>query len=248
MAGWFEKLFREHGVFKVPGNARDLPACRIRPYREDDREACTRIYQLNEGGNFRGGLDAFLNTLEHGHSLYLVCEEAGEVRAMGSMNIRNIYGEEFVDFFYGMVHPDHQRRGFGTAMVLARLSVLPPPRDEWRIRMHSVADPFHRKFGFHPVEVVRDDEQNRIVTLLLYVSAMETKRSRALLQAAGIPVECDGCGIPVHTYTVAGGEPAPDDPRPEADSTIVPTRKAAITLVLWTAAAAGVVFWCYKFG
>lgn len=218
MASWLEKLFREDGVFKFPRSARNLPACRIRPMQEADVAACVRIYQLNEGGNFSGGLDSFRKSLEPGGSLYLVCEEDGEIRAMGGMKICYTGNDEIVELFFGMVHPDHHHRGFGTAIVLARLSVLPAPRDEWQVRMHSVADGFHRKFGFHPYEVVHDEVGNRIVSLMLYLSSNGIARSRVVLTAAHVRVECAGCGIPVFIVAAFSGEPAtnpaPDVPPP----------------------------------
>jgi predicted N-acetyltransferase YhbS len=212
MASWLEKLFREHGVFKLPRSTRNLRACRIRPMLEADMESCVRIYQLNDGGNFCGGLDKFRTSREKGSSLYLVCEEDGEIRAMGGMNICYTGNDEIVNLFFGMVHPDHHHRGFGTAIVLARLSMLPAPRDEWQVRMHSVADGFHRKFGFHPYEVVHDENGNRIVSLMLYLSFNKIARSRVVLAAAHVWVEYAGCGIPAFIVQAFPAEPAPPAP------------------------------------
>ncbi|RYD19710.1 MAG: GNAT family N-acetyltransferase [Verrucomicrobiaceae bacterium] len=254
MASWLEKLFREHGVFKFPRSTRNLPVCRIRPLRGEDVEACILIYQLNEGGNFSGGLDSFRRTLEEGHSLYLVCEENGEIRAMGGMNIRYCGNDEMVELFFGMVHPDHHHRGFGTAIVLARLCILPAPRDEWQVRMHSVADGFHRKFGFHPYEVVSDENGNRIVRLQLYLSLKGIARCRVVLASAHILVDCAGCGIPAAIVAAPPegnplGTAAIPPPPSWANKQVNLAQAAFITIVVFCTfvVIVGICVWYFKF-
>lgn len=258
MASWLEKLFREHGELKIPGSARNLPTCRIRPFLETDLEACERIYQLNEGESFSGGLDDFRKTLDDGQSFYLVCEENGVIRAVGGMCVYLHENGEFANLFYGLVHPDHHRRGFGTAMLFARLSLLPPPRDEWQIGMYSVADSFHRRFGFHPVDVAHDEHQNRMVHLQLHISQIGILRSRAVLQAAGIKVECAGYRIPRHSPAAAAaekdGHPPAGDHIPQVPSLANMTVTLAQAVVITVGAfctfviIAAACYWYYRFG
>lgn len=258
MASWLEKLFREHGVFKVPESARNLPTCRIRPYLKTDLEACERIYQLNEGGNFSGGIDNFRKTLDDGQSFYLVCEEDGVIRSLGGMCVYLHENGEFTNLFYGLVHPDHHRRGFGTAMLLTRLSLLPPPRDEWQIMMYSVADSFHRKFGFHPVNEAHDEHHNRMAHLLVHLSQIDIQRARAPLQAAGIRVECPPYSIPRHRPAPPVAEPdelSSEGPHiPPVPSLVNKTVSLAQAVFITVAAfcifvvLAGICYWYYRYG
>src|SRR5688572_16737540 len=151
MLKWFRKWLEPHDVIRVPDRQRVLPRCRIRVYRENDFEVCAEIYRLNEGKHFPVGyFDIFATQLrdEGKRPLELVAEVDGEVRAYGG--ICRYPGVPLALLSYGMVHPQFQRCGFGTAVLLARLVTLPELPSNWTISM-TTAGPsasFYDRFGF----------------------------------------------------------------------------------------------------
>jgi len=57
---------------------------------------------------------------------------------------------EIAHLVFGMVHPSRQGRGFGTALLLARMAVLPVPRRWWTVLLVPVggSETFYARFGF----------------------------------------------------------------------------------------------------
>jgi hypothetical protein len=82
--------------------------------------------------------------------LYLVVEIKEKITACGGIFVDS--EGETTGLMYGVVHRDHQRRGFGTALLLARVSVLPKPQRNWdSILTMTTAGPsasFYQRFGF----------------------------------------------------------------------------------------------------
>jgi len=148
-------------VIRVPEGQRVLPRCRIRPYRDGDFEVCAEIFRLNEGKHFPVGLfEDFAEKLrvEEKRPLELVAEVDGEVRAYGGIT-RQI-GERRASLSYGMVHPEFQKQGFGTAVLLARVVALGKPKWDWVVALTSAGPSaaFYDRFGFRYTGQYKFDE------------------------------------------------------------------------------------------
>jgi GNAT superfamily N-acetyltransferase len=153
---WIRKwLFKEivpaKNRFTIPERRRSLPSCRIRRYSESDFEACAAIYRANEGTHFPEGFFANferLHTEARFRPLVLVAEVDQEVRAFGGITIQ--CGQSLANLSYGMVHPEHLRRGYGTAILFARLAALPEPVFDWTIALTTAgpSSSFYEQFGF----------------------------------------------------------------------------------------------------
>ena len=151
MLKWFRKWLDPHDVIRVPEPRRVLPKCHIRAFCDGDFEVCAEIYRLNEGKHFPVGVfENFAEKLrdEQKRPLELVAEVDGAVRAYGG--ICRQMGLRWAFLSYGMVHPQFQRCGFGTAVLLARVVALGKPKWDWRLAL-TTAGPsasFYDRFGF----------------------------------------------------------------------------------------------------
>jgi GNAT superfamily N-acetyltransferase len=118
------------------------PGTRIRPYGPADRDACIDIYQKNEPGRFPAGVGGqFEEFLDQQGYLKLVCSIAEELVAIAGVGQIPALLAHHVWLVFGMVRPDFQRRGIGTAMLLARLAALPRPARPVRVMLSSVPHP-----------------------------------------------------------------------------------------------------------
>jgi ribosomal protein S18 acetylase RimI-like enzyme len=166
MLKWLRELLLPHNLFRVPELKRKLPVCRIRPFCPDDFDRCAEIYRLNEGTHFPTGFFenfSILLTDEKVRPLVLVAETENGLSAFGGIAIH--IGHRIVNLSYGMVHPKHQRLGYGTAVLLARLAALPQPSSDWIVALSTAGPsaPFYERFGFrfhnryeHPVGIELD--------------------------------------------------------------------------------------------
>ena len=137
----------------LPTRRAALPPCTIRVIAgADDVAACESIYRRNEPGRFpdaaRGDFLAHIRSRDK--ALFLVAEVDGAIAGFGGITMDRKAKLEVAHLVYGMVDPAHQRRGIGTALLLARLAVLPAPRRWWTVLFVPIAgsESFYRRFGF----------------------------------------------------------------------------------------------------
>jgi ribosomal protein S18 acetylase RimI-like enzyme len=148
MFHWLRNLL-VHGRFRIPDLSHPLPECVIRPLEQRDHEVCLKIYLSNESEHFPTGyFEDFLELLRSEESLFLVAESAGEIRGFGGVAIKE--DTAAVCLSYGMVDPAYHRCGYGTAILLARLSALPRPKHNWIVSLTTAgpAGTFYKRFGF----------------------------------------------------------------------------------------------------
>ena len=126
-----------------------LVSCRIREFQPEDLEACVEIYRSNEPDYLDPeGLKSFVEFLAIGTSYFLVIEYDGELVACGGLEL--IGDSDTAQLVYGLVHGDHHRRGFGTTLLAARISLLEPedrPLEVW-LQATRTSVPFFGHFGF----------------------------------------------------------------------------------------------------
>ena len=145
-----KKLFRGYGRFEPTVGMSGIPPCTVRPFSGQDLSACRLLYELNEPGRFPPGyLDLFIESLESPTQLFLVVEFESQVAAVGGI-YRAPESRQWCSLVFGMVHPNLHRKGLGTALLLARLSVLEPPTGVWWAGLASAggSETFFKRFGF----------------------------------------------------------------------------------------------------
>lgn len=126
-----------------------LTACKIREYTPEDLHACLTVYHSNEGQFFpTGRVDEFTAFLERGTSYFLVVEQENEIVGCGGLELSG--DGPWAWLVHGMIHKDRQRRGLGTTLLAARLSLLEPDGQpvEVRLRAGTAAASFYDRFGF----------------------------------------------------------------------------------------------------
>ena len=126
-----------------------VTACRIREYEPDDLEACIDIHRSNQPDHVApGDLDAFVEFLKVGTSYLLVIEHGGDVIACGGVEL--VGDPDSATLVHTMVHREYQRRGFGSSLMVAQLSLLEPeerPTDLW-VETCAEAAGFYQSIGF----------------------------------------------------------------------------------------------------
>ena len=137
----------------VPERRAALPPCTIRALAgADDVEACESIYQRNEPGRFPEAArsDFLAHIRSRDKALFLVAEVDGAIVGFGGITMDRKGKLEVAHLVYGMVDPAHQRRGIGTALLLARIAMLPAPRRWWTVLFVPIAgsESFYQRFGF----------------------------------------------------------------------------------------------------
>ena len=148
MIRWLFELLTDDQL-RIPEREAALPSCVVRPLREEDMDRCHEMYRLNESNHYPGGLyEDFKSSLRDAQRLVLVVEKSGDVVGCGAICMDTDLSCAMIS--YGIIHPDYQRRGFGTVLLLSRLSILPEPLDSWTVGL-TTAGPsasFYQRFGF----------------------------------------------------------------------------------------------------
>ena len=101
---------------------------------------------------------------------------------------------------FGMIHPEQQRQGFGSALLLARLAALPKPEDVIFVFMAPVRNSvkYYERFGFEfagRARLGKSREKTEIYCSVLGAAAWEACAS--LLSASKIDAQFDQYPVPV---------------------------------------------------
>ncbi|RBP45638.1 N-acetylglutamate synthase-like GNAT family acetyltransferase [Roseimicrobium gellanilyticum] len=126
-----------------------LTACTIREYTAEDLPACLAIYHSNEGVYYPAGhVEKFTDFLERGTSYFLVVEHESEIVGCGGLELSG--DGPWAWLACGMIHKDRQKKGLGTTLLAARLSLLEPEGRPVlvRVRTGTTAAAFYDRFGF----------------------------------------------------------------------------------------------------
>ncbi len=131
----------------------------IRTFKESDEAGCVAIFnsidddffaQLN-ADDFRRWILRSLNTDNH---FYYVVEDEGEMVGCGGFIIREDVSEAIVA--WGMVHPDHQKKGYGLELLEFRINEIKKRMAHGKIVTLDTTQQtyeFFEKLGFKVVRI-----------------------------------------------------------------------------------------------
>lgn len=168
-----------------------LAPCRVREFQPEDLEACVEIYRSNEPDYLDPeGLHAFVEFLAIGTSYYLVLEHDGEIVACGGLEL--IGDSDTAHLVHGMVHGEYHRRGFGTTLLAARLSLLETEDRPIEVVLQTTRTsvPFYGHFGFalHSVSDNPPGPEKERATVWLGIDDQDIEDIRLALEERSIQI------------------------------------------------------------
>jgi ribosomal-protein-alanine N-acetyltransferase len=154
----------------------------------DDVEQCLELYRLNEPGRFpEGMLKSYWKALLKERAYFLVLPGQGQLIATGGIQYvgRPPHSAFLV---YGLVHPQHQGQGVGTALLLSRLALLNDRRWWWVVTIFAVEDSvgFYHRFGFRPAGPWKDKSGAWHPIAQVMILSYEIRRIREILRRHGV--------------------------------------------------------------
>jgi GNAT superfamily N-acetyltransferase len=162
-----------------------------------DLPQCLELYKLNEPGRFpEGPGNHYEDCLRSERSYVLVAENGGRIVATGG--IHYFIKPHMAICCYGLVRPDYQGKGIGTALLLARLALLSNKEPVYHVFIFAVQKSFvfYQRFGFLPTSAWYDENRNPHPSGRLMMSLAEAQRCRKLLADHGISVPHDENKVP----------------------------------------------------
>lgn len=131
--------------------------------------------------------EEYERTLAAKGTAFLVARMDGELVGVGGLMTVGGGSSRGIGLAFGLVHPAWQRRGLGSALLLARLAALPEPDPCWNIALSAVerAQSFSQRFGFIFCGRFLNAgvELDHFAALL---SVKEWRRCRLILNDAGV--------------------------------------------------------------
>jgi ribosomal protein S18 acetylase RimI-like enzyme len=198
------RLRHSAGWLTLP-DSRQPPRCAIRLLKAEDFEACEAIYRLNEARHFPAGMfESFAQVLREGQVLFLVAESDREVRAFAGLSMGREEGAERANLSFGMVHPAFQKCGYGTALLQARLAMLPLARRAWLVALTTTggSETFFARFGFVFANPVPIETGERLDAYQVHVSRHAQRRCAAAVAGLLVPAPFGSTYVPAITYRV----------------------------------------------
>ena len=121
----------------------------IREYNKKDKQALLEILKSNTPTYFSPEEEKeFIHYLDNEIDFYYVVEFENKITGCGGINVPKNKNVGIIS--WGMLHPDYQRKGFGTLLLKHRLSELQKIESVEKIivRTSQHVYPFYEKAGF----------------------------------------------------------------------------------------------------
>jgi ribosomal protein S18 acetylase RimI-like enzyme len=191
----------EKGRFAIPAARARLPPCNIRPIDGADFDACAMIYRLNGAAQLPPAYWAyFLDWLHTREAQVFVAEVNREVRGFGGLTMHQQINLGLATLSYGTVHPTHHGHGFGTALLLGRLAMVPESEIPWEVFASTTSDAgrYYQQFGFSWVgRFPRQDGTSLDLYSALFDRAGQKTCHAALREASIFLAPSSGAGPPI---------------------------------------------------
>jgi N-acetylglutamate synthase-like GNAT family acetyltransferase len=174
-----------------------LAPLNFRRLTADDIPQCLELYTLNETDRFpKDFIGEYERNLRREDGYYLVAEKEGRLIATGGISY--FQAPHLAVLSFGLIRPDQQGRGVGTALLLARLSLLNLNPPMHRVFIFAVAKSvgFYKRFGFTPWTPWRDPHGQEQPSASVMVFDSDVRECRRLLAAHQIVVPEDQDRIP----------------------------------------------------
>ena len=199
LLSWLKRNFRSTDRFDPSPAAGRIPEILIRELRTEDIDACHRIYTENAAHGLPDGyFETFTRDIESNSYLWMVAEvEEGPVGVGGICltSTPDLIG----GLAFGLVRPDKQQQGIGSALLLARMAALPKPDRYTRVMMSSVPATvdFYKQFGFSYFGRIPIDETRELDHYYTVVTRPAWGAASVLLASGGVSITPAMPKIPV---------------------------------------------------
>ena len=172
---------------------------RLRQYQSSDLPACLEIYRENlKQESIPDKYEhEFVSTLEDRSILSLLLEDSGEIVGCGSVCYEENYQQANLSF--GLIHPSHQRRGYGSKLLVARISLLSEADGESTVTLCATENSvgfYGRVVGFGEYARETDEYGNNFYWLYLPLNKQLLLQSQEALHETGIEIQ-PGLQIPI---------------------------------------------------
>ena len=188
-----------------------LTAIVFRRYQAADLEACVRLLDLNAPGRFPTLDPSYSSILASGNLYTIVAEKNGQVVAAGSLQYVRPHG--FINrkagvLCFGLVHPEYQNQGIGTALVLARFALMKASEEYYSVLIFAVQKSigFYRRFGFHETEPWKDTEGQGHPSAMMELLRRDILGCRRLLAQHQITYPSDEELVPGPEFAVRNSQ------------------------------------------
>lgn len=161
---------------------------KYRLYTETDEADCIAIYRDLESGFPAEGIDLFLECLRRPGNGFIVAERAGRVVGMGGISLA---GKNTAEMYYGLVSPDQQGLGIGTALALLRLCALNPVGLPPTVFIFTLEKPqsYYHRFGFKTFGEWEDPKGGKHPTAFLDLTDFRADFTRDVLRRRNVVLE-----------------------------------------------------------
>lgn len=176
------------GEFDLAATADRVRPCEVQPYTHEDFSRCCELYRLNEPNQLPpDAIGEFESSLKNSPSSFITLKIDGEIVGVGGLNTSRDDGYRILK--YGLIDPNHHRKGLGTTLLLARLSQLSPDEPYHAIVLWAVPSSvgFHEQYGF--LACAREEFHGMELKLMTAVLTKDTLlQCRALLRSSSISI------------------------------------------------------------
>ena len=186
------------GRFNPSHAAKRIPSTLVREITPADHDSCISIYEENEARFFPSGYRTeFERDLSSDAYLWLGVEEQGELVAVGGIYL-DTEDTGAAALAFGMVRPDEQGGGYGSALLLARIAALPPPQPFTRIVMSSLENSvgFYKRFGFVYVMRLTMEDGSELDSYYAKVTRSSWNAARTILVSRQVTFDPDAVEVP----------------------------------------------------
>jgi len=202
-SGWLSRIYHglrgRHPLHPEVTN-HFLGPMKFRRFQSADLQQCIDLYTANEPGRFPEGVrDQYRRSLIEQSSYFLVLETEGKIIASGGLSY--FIRQNIAVLCFGLIHPDHQGKGLGTALLLSRLALLAPQGYTYAVIIAAVEKSFgfYRRFGFRQLPPWVDGHGQQHPSGHLSFTSREIIGCRKLLAERGISFPQDEKEIPLRT-------------------------------------------------